>query len=63
VTGSPARTVRQVPDQTLGQVAYERYAALFAGNRTLLAWDALRPPVRARWETVATAVLEACGGQ
>jgi hypothetical protein len=45
-------------DKTLGQVAYERYAALFAGNRTLLVWDALRPPVRARWETIATAVWQ-----
>jgi hypothetical protein len=49
-------------EPSLGQVAYERYVVLFAGNRTLLAWDALRPPVRARWEAVATAVLEACGG-
>lgn len=49
-------------DRTLGQVAYEKYAIVFAGNRTLVPWHQLRPPVRARWETVAVAVLEACGG-
>lgn len=49
------------PPLSLGQVAYEKYVQAFAGNRTLLAWDRLRPPVRARWETIATAVLEECG--
>ena len=48
-------------DRTLGQVAYEKYAALFTSGRGL-PWHLLRPPVRARWESVATAVLEACGG-
>ena len=49
-------------DRSLGQVAYERYVTLFQGNRTLLTWPQLRPPVRARWETIAAAVLEAAGG-
>lgn len=49
-------------DRTLGQAAYETYALLFAGTRTLPHWAALRPPVRARWETVAAAVIEECGG-
>jgi hypothetical protein len=51
-----------VPDRTLGQVAYEQYVTAFAGTRSMLSWAQLRPPVRARWEAVATAVLEACGG-
>ena len=49
-------------DRTLGQAAYEAYAQVFAGTRTLASWDQLRPPVRGRWEAIATAVLEACGG-
>jgi len=49
-------------DRSLGQVAYERYVTLFQGNRTLARWEQLRPPVRARWETIAAAVLEAAGG-
>jgi hypothetical protein len=48
-------------DRTLGQVAYEKYARLFAANPGL-PWGQLRPPVRARWEAIATAVVEACGG-
>jgi len=48
-------------DKTLGRVAYEAYVRLVAKN-PMLPWDQLRPPVRARWETLATTVLEACGG-
>lgn len=48
--------------RTLGQVAYEKYVLLLAVNRPLLTWGQLRPPVRARWEAIATAVVEACGG-
>ena len=43
-------------DRTLGQAAYEKYAQVFAGTRTLLSWEQLRPPVRARWEAIAAAV-------
>lgn len=49
-------------DRTLGHAAYEAYVRLFSGTRTLLSWDQLRPPVRARWETIAAAVIEECGG-
>jgi hypothetical protein len=48
-------------DRTLGQAAYEKYGQVFRGGR-VTPWDQLRPPMRARWETVATAVLEECGG-
>lgn len=49
-------------DRTLGQVAYETYARLFGDRDRKPAWAGLRPPVRARWETIATAVVEECGG-
>jgi len=49
-------------DRTLGQVAYEKYAVVFEHAGRKLPWEMLRPLVRARWETVAVAVLEACGG-
>ena len=48
--------------KTLGRVAYEKYVVLFGGGRKLLTWAELRPPVRARWETIATTVIEECGG-
>jgi hypothetical protein len=48
-------------DRTLGQVAYEKHVQVF-GPPGRLPWDLLRPPVRARWEIIAAAVLEACGG-
>lgn len=50
-------------DPTLGQVAYEQYVQAFGTPpRPKPPWESLRPPVRARWEAIATAVLEACGG-
>jgi hypothetical protein len=47
-------------DRSLGQVAYEMHAQVF--TRRVVPWGGLRPPVRARWEAIATAVVEACGG-
>ena len=50
------------PEQrTLGQVAYEKHAQVFRISGRTPAWVALKPTVRAQWETIATAVLEACG--
>ena len=51
-----------MPDRTLGQVAYEKYVQVSGDSGRKPAWIALRPPVRARWEAIATAVIEACGG-
>ena len=45
-------------DRTLGQVAYEKHAQVSPRPSGRLSWDQLRPPVRARWETIATAVIE-----
>lgn len=47
---------------TLGQVAYEKWTEQFGGPRVRMPWDQLRPPVRAQWETVATAIIRAHGG-
>jgi hypothetical protein len=49
-------------DHTLGQAAYEKYVQLSGDRGRKPAWEHLRPPVRARWETIAVAVLEECGG-
>jgi hypothetical protein len=49
-------------DRTLGQVAYEKYVQVSRDQGRKPPWGQLRPPVRARWETIATAVVEACGG-
>ena len=49
-------------DRTLGQAAYETYARVFEHGARKLTWEQLRPPVRARWEEVAVAVLGECGG-
>jgi hypothetical protein len=51
-----------MPDRTLGQVAYEKYVQVSGDQGRKPPWAQLRPPVRARWETIATAVVEACGG-
>lgn len=51
-----------MPDRSLGQVAYEKYAQVFEHTSRKLSWEQLRPGVRARWEAIATAVLEECGG-
>jgi hypothetical protein len=47
-------------ERSLGQVAYEKYAEVF--TRHIAPWASLRPPVRVRWELIAAAVLEECGG-
>ena len=49
-------------DRSPGQVAYEKYVQVSGDSGRKPAWVALRPPVRKRWETIAAAVLEACGG-
>ena len=46
-------------DRSLGQVAYEKHAQVFSLK---IPWDRLRPLIRSRWEAVATAVIEECGG-
>jgi hypothetical protein len=48
--------------RTLGQVAYEKYVQVSGDQGRKPPWAQLRPPVRARWETIATAVVEECGG-
>jgi hypothetical protein len=51
-----------MPDRSPGQVAYEKHVQVFGRTRRAQRWDRLRPNLKARWETIATAVLEACGG-
>jgi hypothetical protein len=51
-----------MPDRSLGQAAYEKWVIMSGHPDRKLPWDQLRPPVRARWELIAAAVLEECGG-
>jgi hypothetical protein len=51
-----------VADRSLGHGAYEKYVQVSGDQGHKPPWAQLRPPVRARWEAIATAVIEACGG-
>lgn len=46
-------------DRTLGQIGYETYCTLYGMDHN---WDALDTFAKSAWETIATRIVENCGG-